>query len=40
MAENGTYGFAFLHKPCSVEQLSRILCKASTWRRSKSGLGA
>jgi hypothetical protein len=29
LARNGTYGFEFLHKSYSVEQLSRILRKAS-----------
>lgn len=37
LAKNGTYGFELLHKPYSVEQLSRILRKAAGWQgRSKS----
>ncbi|GJD32591.1 Sensor histidine kinase RcsC [Methylobacterium adhaesivum] len=40
LAKNGTYGFELLHKPYSVEQLSRILRKVATWRRRKSALGA
>ena len=35
LAQNGTYGFELLHKPYSIEQLSRILSKAAHWRRSK-----
>ena len=35
LAQNGTYGFELLHKPYSVEQLSRTLRKAASWRRSK-----
>ncbi|MGI3902174.1 MAG: PAS domain-containing protein [Janthinobacterium lividum] len=38
LAQNGTYGFELLHKPYSVEQLSRILSKAAAWRlRRRSG---
>lgn len=36
LAQNGTYGFELLHKPYSVEQLSRVLRKAATWRRQRS----
>ena len=32
LAQNGTYGFELLHKPYSVEQLSRTLRKVATWR--------
>ncbi|MCJ2133263.1 ATP-binding protein [Methylobacterium sp. J-026] len=35
LAQNGTYGFELLHKPYSVDQLSRVLRKAATWRRRK-----
>ena len=35
LAQNGTYGFELLHKPYSVEQLSRVLRKAATWQRRK-----
>ncbi|ACK84175.1 ATP-binding protein [Methylorubrum extorquens] len=35
MAQNGTYGFELLHKPYSVEQLSRLLRKVATWQRRK-----
>ena len=38
LAQNGTYGFELLHKPYSVEQLSRTLRKAASWRRSKRSL--
>ncbi|MCJ2066003.1 PAS domain-containing protein [Methylobacterium sp. J-088] len=40
LAKNGTYGFELLHKPYSVEQLSRILRKVAMWRRRKTALGA
>ncbi|MCJ2124593.1 PAS domain-containing protein [Methylobacterium sp. J-077] len=40
LAKNGTYGFELLHKPYSVEELSRILRKVGTWRRRKGLLGA
>lgn len=33
LAQNGTYGFELLHKPYSVEQLSRLLRKVSVWQR-------
>jgi PAS domain S-box-containing protein len=35
LAQNGTYGFELLHKPYSVEQLSRVLQKAVTWKRRR-----
>ena len=35
VAQNGTYGFELLHKPYSVEQLSRILRKAAAWKRRR-----
>ena len=35
LAQNGTYGFELLHKPYSVEQLSRMLRKVASWRRQK-----
>ena len=35
LAQSGTDGFELLHKPYSIEELSRILRKASTWRRQK-----
>ncbi|WP_052402824.1 ATP-binding protein [Muricoccus aerilatus] len=33
LAENGTSGFELLHKPYSVEELSRTLRKAADWRQ-------
>lgn len=33
LAQNGTYGFELLHKPYSIEQLSRLLRKVATWQR-------
>jgi PAS domain S-box-containing protein len=33
LAQNGTYGFELLHKPYSVEELSRLLRKVATWQR-------
>jgi PAS domain S-box-containing protein len=33
LAENGTYGFELLHKPYSVDQLSRVLQKAMRFKR-------
>jgi len=39
LAQNGTYGFELLHKPYSVEQLSRLLPKVATWQRRKRILG-
>ena len=35
LAQNGTYGFELLHKPYSVEQLSRLLRKVAKWQRRK-----
>ena len=35
LAQNGTHGFELLHKPYSIEQLSRVLSKAAAWRRRK-----
>jgi CheY-like chemotaxis protein len=35
LAQNGTYGFELLHKPYSVEQLSRVLRKAAAWQRRR-----
>lgn len=32
LAENGTYGFNLLHKPYSIEQLSKMLRKAAAWK--------
>ena len=32
LAQNGTHGFELLHKPYSVEQLSRVLTKAMRWQ--------
>jgi CheY-like chemotaxis protein len=31
LAQNGTHGFELLHKPYSIEQLSRVLRKAVAW---------
>ncbi|RZM11077.1 MAG: response regulator, partial [Sphingomonas sp.] len=31
LAQDGTHGFELLHKPYSVEQLSRVLRKAAGW---------
>ena len=39
LAQNGTYGFELLHKPYSVEQLSRLLRKVATWQRRKRIIG-
>ncbi len=35
LAENGTSGFELLHKPYSIEELSRVLRKAATWQRRR-----
>lgn len=35
LAQNGTFGFELLHKPYSIEQLSRVLTKAGTWRKAQ-----
>lgn len=34
LAQNGRHGFELLHKPYSIEQLSRVLRKAVIWRSS------
>lgn len=39
LAKNGTYGFELLHKPYSIEQLSRLLRKVAKWKRRKRILG-
>jgi PAS domain S-box-containing protein len=39
LAQNGTYGFELLHKPYSVEELSRLLRKVATWQRRKRIMG-
>ncbi|GJE61416.1 PAS domain-containing protein [Methylobacterium trifolii] len=39
LAQNGTYGFELLHKPYSVEELSRLLRKVATWQRRTRILG-
>lgn len=38
LAQHGTYGFELLHKPYSVEQLSRTLRKVVELQRRKAGL--
>lgn len=38
LAQNGQHGFELLHKPYSVEQLSRVLRKATGWRSRSSGI--
>jgi hypothetical protein len=35
LAENGQHGFELLHKPCSIEQLARVLDKAIRWQRQR-----
>ena len=35
LAQNGKHGFELLHKPYSVEQLSRVLRKAVLWAKGK-----
>ena len=35
LAENGRHGFELLHKPYSIEQLSRVLSKAVLWQGSR-----
>lgn len=37
LAQNGKHGFELLHKPYSVEQLSRVLHKAITWAKGRDG---
>ena len=39
LAKNGTYGFDLLHKPYSIEQLSKVLLKAAVWHRRKEQMG-
>jgi CheY-like chemotaxis protein len=39
LAKNGTYGFDLLHKPYSIEQLSKALSKAAVWHRRKEQMG-
>jgi hypothetical protein len=39
LAQNGTHGFELLNKPYSVEELSRVLRKATTGRRRKRSVG-
>ncbi|MGW5840127.1 PAS domain-containing protein [Methylorubrum extorquens] len=39
LAQNGTYGFELLHKPYSVEQLSRLLRKVASWQRRRRMIG-
>jgi PAS domain S-box-containing protein len=34
LAQNGQHGFELLHKPYSIEQLSRVLLKAIGWHRA------
>ena len=35
LAQNGKHGFELLHKPYSVEQLSRVLRKATAWAKKQ-----
>lgn len=35
LAQNGAHGFELLHKPYSIEQLSRVLRKAVAWQRTR-----
>ena len=35
LAQSGRHGFELLHKPYSVEQLSRVLRKAITWQTAR-----
>ena len=39
LAQNGTYGFELLHKPYSIENLSRLLRKVAAWQRRKHIMG-
>ncbi len=32
LAQNGRHGFELLHKPYSIEQLSRVFRKSITWQ--------
>ncbi|MCJ2129578.1 PAS domain-containing protein [Methylobacterium sp. E-045] len=40
LAQNSTYGFELLHKPYSIENLSRLLRKVATWQRRKRIVGS
>ena len=40
LAQTGTHGFELLHKPYSVEQLSRVLHKVAAWRKRQRGIDA
>ena len=40
LAQNGTFGFELLHKPYSVEELSRVLYKAAGWQRRTRALAS
>ena len=35
LAQNGDHGFELLHKPYSIEELSRVLRKIAIWRRGQ-----
>ena len=37
LAQNGQHGFELLHKPYSIEQLSRVLHKAIAWHSARCG---
>ncbi|RYF07218.1 MAG: hypothetical protein EOO40_08545, partial [Deltaproteobacteria bacterium] len=39
LSQNGTYGFELLHKPYSVEDLSRLLRNVAKWQRRARILG-
>ncbi len=39
LAQNGQHGFELLHKPYSIEQLSRVLRKAIAWRAGQPARG-
>jgi CheY-like chemotaxis protein len=40
LAENGRHGFELLHKPYSIEQLSRVLSKAVLWQAARTSRSA
>jgi PAS domain S-box-containing protein len=40
LAQNGSHGFELLHKPYSIEQLSRVLRKAIVWRNTRRACAA
>nr|WP_295671905.1 PAS domain-containing protein [Sphingomonas sp.] len=40
LAENGRHGFELLHKPYSIEQLSRVLGKGVQWRAKRNSASA